>query len=85
MVHSNLLQKKYNLYELYELTVQINEISDLLYIISKGEMVIGVETDRPPMTYYDKYGDLTGFDPEFAKAVGPKIGIDINIRRNSLK
>jgi len=71
------ISKKYNLHELYESSIKTNEKSDLLYIISKGEMVVGVETDRPFMTYYDEYGELTGFDTEFAKAVGSKLGIDV--------
>jgi len=50
------IAKKYNLYELYESTIKTNEKSDMEYIMSKGEMIIGVETDRPPMTYYDEYG-----------------------------
>jgi len=51
--------------------------SDENYIMSNGEMIIGIENNKPPMTYCDNIGDLTGFDIEFAEAVCSKLGIDI--------
>ncbi|KAG4100420.1 periplasmic binding protein-like II [Neocallimastix lanati (nom. inval.)] len=71
-----LIAKKYDLLKYYESTIIKNDISDYEYIISKGEMIIGVDIDGPPISYYDEYGELTGFDTEFAKAVCSKLGID---------
>lgn len=49
--------------------------SDLEYIKSKGEMVIGY-TDYEPMNFVDSNGELTGFDTEFAMAVCEKLGVE---------
>jgi len=70
------IANKYNLIDLYNLSIKIDRKSDMEYIMSKGEMTIGVEINRPPMTYYNNYGELTGFDTEFAQAVCSKLGID---------
>jgi len=71
-----LIAKKYNLLENYKSAIKINENSDLNYIMTKGEMIIGVGVNGPPISYYDEYGELTGFDTEFAKAACSKLGID---------
>lgn len=53
-----------------------NADSDLAYIQEKGTMVIGI-TDYEPMNYRDDNGEWTGFDTEFAQAVGEKLGVDV--------
>ena len=50
--------------------------SDWDYIQEKGVMVIGV-TNYPPMNYMDDNGAWTGFDTEFAQAVGEKLGVAV--------
>jgi len=70
------LANKYNMIDLYNIVTKTGMESDMDYIMSKGEMIIGIEVDSPPMNYYDEYGDLIGFDCELAKAVCSKLGID---------
>lgn len=50
--------------------------TDLEYVKEKGELVIGV-TNYPPMNYLDDNGEWTGFDTEFAQAVGKELGVDV--------
>lgn len=48
--------------------------SDYKYIKDKGTLVIGI-TQYPPMNFYDKDGNLTGFDTELAEIVCEKLGL----------
>jgi polar amino acid transport system substrate-binding protein len=48
--------------------------TDLGYITSKGEIIIGV-TEYEPMNYKDESGKWIGFDTEFAEAVCEKLGV----------
>ena len=50
--------------------------SDLQYITDKGTLVVGM-TDYAPMNYKDDNGEWTGFDTEFALAVGEKLGVEV--------
>lgn len=50
--------------------------SDLAYIQDKGTLVVGI-TDYAPMNYKDDNGEWTGFDTEFAQAVGEKLGVTV--------
>ncbi|MDO5558054.1 MAG: transporter substrate-binding domain-containing protein [Oscillospiraceae bacterium] len=50
--------------------------SDFQYITDKGKMIVGI-TDYAPMDYKDDDGNWTGFDAEFAQAVGKKMGVDV--------
>ena len=50
--------------------------SDLAYIMDKGTLVVGI-TDYAPMDYKADDGSWTGFDAEFAEAVGEKLGVKI--------
>ena len=52
------------------------EQTDWGYIQEKGKLTIGV-TNYPPMNYLDDNGEWTGFDTEFAQAVGKKLGVDV--------
>ena len=58
-------------------TATTNETaSDWDYILDKGVMTIGV-TNYPPMNYLDDNNEWTGFDTEFAQAVGENLGVDV--------
>lgn len=50
--------------------------SDWEYIKDKGEMIVGI-TLFAPMNY-EKDGELTGFETEFAQAVGQKLGVEMS-------
>lgn len=52
------------------------EQTDWAYIQDKGVLTIGV-TNYPPMNYLDDNGEWTGFDTEFAQAVGESLGVDV--------
>ena len=56
--------------------------SDLAYIQEKGSLVIGM-TIFEPMDYYDKNGELTGFEVEFGKAVCEKLGVEAKFQEIS--
>jgi len=56
-----------NLHARGEVTEKVE--SDEKYIMGKGEIIVGVETNKPPMSYLDDNGELTGFDTEFTIAV----------------
>lgn len=53
--------------------------SDWEYIKNKGELVVGI-TLFAPMNYEDEKGELVGFETEFAKAVGEKLGISVKFQ-----
>ena len=50
--------------------------SDLACVQNKGTLVVGI-TEYEPMNYMDENGEWTGFDTEFAQAVGEKLGVDV--------
>lgn len=50
--------------------------SDLAYIQDKGTLIVGI-TDYAPMDYKDDSGEWTGFDAEFARLFGEKIGVEV--------
>ena len=50
--------------------------SDLAYIQDKGTLIVGI-TDYAPMNFKDDKGEWTGFDTEFALAVGEKLGVTV--------
>lgn len=50
----------------------------LAAIQEAGKIVVGVEGTYPPFTYHDDSTDeLTGFDVELAKAIGEKLGVEV--------
>ena len=55
------------------------EESDWEYIQQKGVLVVGI-TYFAPMNYQDENGELVGFETEFAKAVGEKLGIEVKFQ-----
>ena len=56
-----------------------SEESDWEYIQNKGKLVVGI-TIFAPMNYHDENGELIGFETEFAKAVGEKLGLEIEFQ-----
>ena len=52
------------------------EATDWEYIQDKGVLTIGV-TNYPPMNYLDENNKWTGFDTEFAEAVGEILGVNV--------
>jgi len=71
------LANKFNLGDLYTSALERDETSDMDYIMTKGQMIIGIESNTPPLMYYDEYGQITGFNIEFAKAVCYELNIDV--------
>ncbi len=53
--------------------------SDWEYIKNKGELIVGI-TLFAPMNYEDDKGELTGFETEFARAVGEKLGVSVKFQ-----
>lgn len=58
---------------------QVKEVEEgdnsLNNIVEKGKMIVGF-TEYPPMGFKEN-GEITGFDIDIAKAVGEKLGVDI--------
>lgn len=58
---------------------QVKEVEEgdnsLNNIVEKGKMVVGF-TEYPPMGFKEN-GEITGFDIDIAKAVGEKLGVEI--------
>ena len=52
------------------------DASDWETIQKKGKLVVGI-TEYEPMNYKDENGNWTGFDTEFALAVGAELGVEV--------
>ena len=50
--------------------------SDMAYILGKGTLIVGI-TDYAPMDFKDENGEWTGFDAEFARIFGEKLGVEV--------
>jgi len=61
---------------------KVSDKTDWAYIEEKGKITIGV-TNYPPMNYLDDNGNWTGFDTEFAQAVGKKLGVEVEFKEIS--
>lgn len=46
-------------------------------IMEKGVITIGTEGTYKPFTYHDENDELTGYDVEVAKAIGEKLGVEV--------
>lgn len=46
-------------------------------IMEKGVLTVGTEGTYQPFTYHDENDKLTGYDVEVAKAIGEKMGVDV--------
>lgn len=59
--------------------------SDLEYVKSKGELIVGI-TDFEPMDYKESASaDWTGFDAELARMVGEKLGVKVSFQEINWK
>ena len=48
--------------------------------INEGVLTVGTEAGFPPFEYIDEDGNPTGFDIEFIKAIGEKMGLKVEIQ-----
>ena len=46
-------------------------------IMEKGVLTVGTEGTYQPFTYHDENDKLTGYDVEVAKAIGEKMGVEV--------
>ncbi|OUM62066.1 hypothetical protein PIROE2DRAFT_11774, partial [Piromyces sp. E2] len=68
--------KKYDLSDLYESVETVTGNSDAAYIMSNGEIIIGIKENNKPFSY-EENGILTGFDIELTNTIYKNIGIDV--------
>ena len=47
-------------------------------VLDKGVMQIGAEGNWVPYVYHNEDGELVGFEVEMAKAIGEKLGVEVN-------
>ena len=67
------LAKKYNLNYLYNIEVKTNKKSDISYIMSKGEQIIGIEDNSPPFMMIN--GKKIGFNIKFTTKIYSRLDI----------
>ncbi|MCX4029559.1 transporter substrate-binding domain-containing protein [Endozoicomonas sp. SM1973] len=54
--------------------------SDALSTIqNRGKLTVGVKTDYPPWGMLNANGQIVGFEPDLAKAVAEKVGVDLEL------
>ena len=46
-------------------------------VLDKGELILGLDENFPPMGYMDKDGEIIGFDIDLAKEVCGRLGIEL--------
>lgn len=56
------------------------EDTSMAYILSKEEIVLGLDASFPPMGYTDDEGNIVGFDIDLAKAVCEELGIKLKLQ-----
>ena len=49
-------------------------------IQQKGKLVVGLDVAFPPMGFQDESGEIVGFDIDIAKAVGEKMGVEVELK-----
>ena len=49
-------------------------------IEEKGEFVLGLDENFPPMGFRDDNGEITGFDVDIAKEVFSRLGVDLKLQ-----
>lgn len=52
-------------------------------IIKKGKINVAVDIPFPPMAMYDENNRQIGFDPELARLLGQKLGIDMSLNKQA--
>ena len=56
------------------------EVSDWKYIEKNGKIVVGLDATFAPMGFTDKDDKIVGFDVDLAKAVGEKLGVEMEFK-----
>lgn len=56
------------------------EDNSLQEIKDKGKLIIGLDDGFPPMGFRDEKGELVGFDIDLAKAVGKRLGVEVEFK-----
>lgn len=52
-------------------------------IVKQGKINIAVDIPFPPMAMYDDNNREIGFDPELARLIGQKLGIDVSLNKQA--
>jgi cystine transport system substrate-binding protein len=53
---------------------------DLLKQVKDRGLTVGLEGTYPPFSFQDKDGKLTGFEVDFAEALGKQLGVKVNLQ-----
>ena len=56
------------------------EKADWDYIKENGKLVVGLDATFAPMGFTDKDDNIVGFDVDLAKAVGEKLGVEVEFK-----
>jgi polar amino acid transport system substrate-binding protein len=61
------------------------ELGELLPadIVEKGRIDVAMDIPFPPMAMYDETNREIGFDPELARLLGQKLGIDVSLNKQA--
>ena len=60
--------------------VVITTDNSLYDVMQKGEMVIGIDGEFPPMGFMDENGKFAGFDVELAQEAAKRLGVDLTVK-----
>lgn len=61
-----------------EIPVEKEDVS-LKNIMDKGYMVIGLNDNKPPMSYLDRNGGAAGFELELMQEVSSRLGVELKV------
>lgn len=57
------------------------ESQRLAIIKARGELIVGVKADYPPWGYYNDNGDIIGLEPDLAKNIADKLGVNVRLKK----
>ena len=61
-------------------TSESKEDTSLTDVQSAGHFTLGLDADFAPMGFTDDNGEIVGFDIDLAKAVGEKMGVNVEVK-----
>ena len=61
-------------------TSESKEDTSLTDVQAAGHFTLGLDADFAPMGFTDDNGEIVGFDIDLAKAVGEKMGVDVEVK-----
>lgn len=61
-------------------TSESKEDTSLTHVQAAGHFTLGLDADFAPMGFTDDNGEIVGFDIDLAKAVGEKMGVDVEVK-----